>query len=274
LRRQAGVIVAHGVAPIVAATAAAEPMVCASQLPAAVEGEAAAQFAGRISPSVLDAIVTRTGQQVTSSARPLSADATDAMNRALVRGVAVGANPNVVARDMLARVEGAFNGGLTRAITIARTEILDAYRDTSRYTHTANADVLDGWVWMATVTGRSATRTCPGCWAMHGRVFPTWQAGPLDHQQGRCARLPKAKPWRELGIDLDEPDDLIPDARVLFDSLPEADQVAILGRTRLNLLRSKAIAWDDLAVRRDNPGWRPSYVPTPVRDLRRIADRT
>ena len=25
--------------------------------------------------------------------------------------------------------------------------------------------------------------------------------------------------------------------------------------------------WDDLARRRDTPGWRPSIVPTPVRDL-------
>src|SRR5690606_23595610 len=51
LSQQAGVTVTNGAATIVAATAAAEPMVYASQLPAAVAGEAAAQFAGRISPS-------------------------------------------------------------------------------------------------------------------------------------------------------------------------------------------------------------------------------
>ncbi len=61
--------------------------------------------------------------------------------------------------------------------------------------------------------------------------------GPYDHQQGRCARLPRTKSWRELGFDLDEPASLLPDAETVFEALPADDQLAIMGGVRLELLR-------------------------------------
>jgi SPP1 gp7 family putative phage head morphogenesis protein len=259
--------IGDGTGEVVVAAGAAEPWLIASQLPAAAQAAAAATYAARIHPTALDVIVARTGQQVTALTRPLSAEATEAMRRALVRGVAVGDNPRTAARDMVRRVQGGFNGGLARALTIARTEMLDSYRETSRYAHAANADVLSGWLWSCACDRRS----CPGCWGMHGTSHTLDEPGPLGHQNCRCSRLPKTKSWRDLGIPLDEPADLLPDARARFDALPEADQVAIMGPARLAALRSGQVGWSDLATRRDNPGWRPSYVPTPVRDLQRSA---
>lgn len=269
LAAQTNVTAGSGAAAIVAATAAAEPVLIASQLPAAMATAAAAEYAAKLTPTALDVIVRRSREQITARTRPLSAAAMEAVRRSLIKGVAVGDNPKTVARDMLRRVEGDFNGGLQRAMVISRTELLDAYRTTSRYAHAANADVLAGWTWHSSLD----SRTCQSCWAMHGTVHPLDEEGPLDHQQGRCTRLPKVKPWRELGIDLDESADLTPDARARFDALPEPQQLAILGPARLKLLRSGQIGWSDLATRRDTPGWRPSYVPTSVRDLQRIADR-
>ena len=40
-----------------------------------------------------------------------------------------------------------------------------------------------------------------------------------------------------------------------------------MGATRLGLLDAGKIQWSDLAGRRETSGWRPSYAPTPVRDL-------
>lgn len=270
LAAEAGITTSAGASTVVAATAAAEPLLIASQLPADAAANAAAVYAARVLPSALDLIVQRTTEQITAQTRPLGRAADEAVRRALIRGIAVGDNPNVVARDMLARVQGAFNGGLTRAIVISRSEMLDAYRETSRYTHEANADVLAGWIWMATLTD---TRGCPACWAMHKTEHDITEPGPLDHPQGRCARLPKVRPWRELGFVVEEPPDLIPDARERFDALPEADQVKLLGRGRLALLRSGGISWNDLAIRRTTTGWRDSYVPTPLHVLRRRANR-
>ncbi|MFF0822394.1 hypothetical protein ACFYUR_18690 [Micromonospora haikouensis] len=267
----AAVIAAAGLA--IAATVSAEPDVIASQMPAQYRQAMRDRVTARILPSALDVIRTRVTQQITAQTRPLSADASAAMRRELVRGVRLGANPRDTARRMVASVNGAFSGGANRAVTIARTETLDAYRVAARYAHEANADVLDGWVWLATVTGKGAARTCPSCWALHGTVHPLDSAGPLDHQQGRCARAPKAKPWRALGIDLNEPADSIPDRQTAFDALTDDQQRQVMGPARLALLRAGRIDWAALAVRRDNPAWRPSYTPRPLTDLNRIADQ-
>lgn len=258
-----------GIGEVVAATAAAEPAIMASQLPAAVAAAAVKQYAAAIAPSALEAIAVRARQQVTVLAWPLSTEATDAMRRALIVGVATGSHPRDVARDMLRQVQGAFNGGLSRATVIARTEMLDAYRATSAQVHQANENVLAGWQWIATLDAR----TCPSCWGMHGTVHPLSQPGPWDHQQGRCARIPKIKSWAELGIDAPEPMDLVPDAAQRFAALPAADQRRVMGPGRLALLQAGQISLADIPVRRETPAWRPSYVPRSVRDLQRIAGR-
>lgn len=238
----------------------------ASQMPASA-GDTATLVAtfDRVDADALGAIVERTTEQVTSLSKPLADDATEAMHQALVRGVALGDNPRVAARRMVQQVQGRFNGGLTRAMTIARTEILDAHRSGSAAAQFANDDVLAGWVWQAQLDGR----TCPSCWAQHGSQHTLEETGPNDHQQGRCARLPKTKTWRQLGFDVDEPADLLPDAREQFDKLGRSDQLQVMGATRLHALDSGAIAWADLSTLRRTPGWRDSYVPMRVGDARR-----
>jgi hypothetical protein len=170
---------------------------------------------------------------------------------------------------MLRNVEGAFNGGLNRALNVARTELLDAYREASAHVHTANEDVLDGWTWIATLD----RRTCPSCWGMHGTHHPLSQPGPWDHQSGRCARIPKLKSWIDLGIDLPEDEDLTPNAERRFADLSDDDQRAIMGPGRLALLKAGKVTLADLPVRRDTPAWRPSYVPRNLAQLDRVAVR-
>jgi hypothetical protein len=267
---EAGVVVGEGAAAVVASTAAAEPALIASQLPVALAAAAATTYAARILPSALDVIVRRSTEQITSLTRPLSDEASEAVRRALIMGIAVGDNPVTAGRDMVRRVEGAFNGGLSRAIVIARSEMLDSYRTASRYSHEANADVLDGWIWHSALQ----PNTCPACWSLHNTTHPVETPGPLGHQQCRCSRLPSVKPWAELGIhDVDEPADQVSNAQALFAALPRTQQLAIMGRARLGLLDSGSVTWADLPVRRDNPNWRPSYVPRTLRDLRVIANR-
>jgi hypothetical protein len=211
----------------------------------------------------LEAIVQRTTGQIESATDRLPEKASQALRRELIRGVTVGSNPRETARRMVARAEGEFNGGLTRAMNLSRTETLDAHRDAARAGRGHHADVLTGWVWLCHLS----PRTCPSCLVRHGTLHPVEEPGPEDHPQGRCTAVPKTKTWRELGIDLDEPADDFPDARTWFDALTPAEQAAIMGPTRLQLLRAGDIAWDDLATLRRNPDWRPSWQVTPVRTL-------
>lgn len=269
LAEQTTTTASAGAANVVAATAAAEPLIMASQLPTSAAAAAAEAYAAAVAPSALEAIALRARQQIHALTWPLSTEATEAMRRALIIGVAVGEHPRDAARDMVRQVEGGFNGGLTRAINIARTEMLDAYRETSAQVHADNADVVDSWVWIATLD----KRTCPSCWGMHGTIHPVDQPGPWDHQQGRCARMPKVKSWEELGIPGVEGEDLTPDAEKVFAALPRDEQLAVMGPGRLALLTAGRVNFADLAVRRENPAWRPAYYARPVRDLERLAAR-
>lgn len=259
--------VLQDVEPLLEDVARWQRELAASQYPLQAGGTAwVAGGFDRVDADALRAIVDRTSREVVSRSRPLSAQADAAMRSTLVKGVTIGDHPEAVAREMLARVRGAFDGGLTRAKTIARTELLDAHRATSR----AQQDrlhaqgVVTGWTWIATLD----TRTCPSCLGMHGTEHPPTVAGPLDHQQGRCDRLPTTAPWKDLGFtDIEEPPSILPDARAWFDGLPQSERIAIMGEQRLGLLDSGQVQWGDLAKRRDTNGWRPSIVPTPVRDL-------
>jgi len=219
----------------------------------------------RIRTFAPDVIRQRVQGQITSTANPLPAETLEVVRRELIRGVEVGDNPRTAAARIVAQAQAGFNGGLARALNIARTETLDAYRNTSQQIHAANADIVPGWQWLATLD----TRVCSSCLAMHGQQFPTSQPGPWDHQQGRCARLPVLASWAELGITAPEPPGAIPDAEAWFASLPRAERLRIMGPARLDLLESGRVGWGDLATLRTSTRWRPSYVPTPVRDLRR-----
>lgn len=168
-----------GVAEIVAAAAGAEPAIIAAQMPAEYVGRAMRAYTRRIVPDVLESITLRTQQQINARHWPLSVDAVEAMRRALVVGIAAGDNPRTAARQIIRDVEGAFNGGLSRAMVIARTEMIDAYRDTAMHVHQVNRAVLDGWVWISSLDRRQ----CPACWAMHGTEWPVDQPGPWGHQQ-------------------------------------------------------------------------------------------
>lgn len=233
-----------------------------SQLPADQTLYAASQWT-RVSGEALDAIVLRSTETIHKTLWPLSADAVKVMKANLVRGVAVGDNPRTVAQRMIRQAEKGFNGGLTRALVISRTEMLDAHRAASKAVDDANRTTLAGWIWSANLDAR----TCPSCLSKHGQLHPIEEEGPYDHQCGRCARLPKTKSWKELGFDIEEPPDQLPNAREWFDTLTPDTQRYIMGPTRLELLQNGDIDWGDLSQRKSTDGWRDSFHVTPVRDL-------
>jgi hypothetical protein len=265
LAAEAGVRLVGDVRHVVATAAAAQAPIIGSQLPTDLD------LTGTVHAATIEAIVSRTAQQITAQTYPLGADAYDAMRRELLRGVVVGTNPRHTGDRIMRRSEMRFNGGLARALTIARTETLDAHRAGAGAGQAAHADVLTGWVW----TTHLSPRTCPACLSMNGREFPLSVPGPQGHQQCRCARVPKTKSWAELGLpDMDEPVDLTPtreSTQGWFNGLSPTEQLSIMGPERLHLLTSGQIGWDDLATLTSTPGWRDSWQITPVRDLQRRA---
>ena len=258
LAAAAGVRIVGDLDRVIAVTREAQEQLIGSQFP-----PVSPLLVTQPGAEALDAIVARATEQITALTLPLSPRAYAAVRRELIRGVAAGSNPRETARRMVQRTEHRFNGGLTRALVIARTETLDAHREAARVAHEANAEVLAGWVWSATLD----VRTCPACWGMHGDLFDVAEPGPLGHQQCRCARLPKTKSWSELGFDVDEPPDLTPDADARFTSLGPADQLEILGPKRYAAWVAGEHPMTAWAVRRSTDGWRDSYVVAGVGDV-------
>ena len=204
----------------------------------------------------LDAIVQRATTQITSRMWVLSDEATEAMRRRLVQGVAAGRNPRDTARLIVRDVQGDFDGGLARAQVIARTETIDAYRAGAKAHHEANSDVLQGWVWLA----KLSVHNCPSCVAMHGTEHDLDEPGPLDHQQGRCSRMPLVKPELVPGA----PTSKVESGAEWLQRQPEGVQRSVLGPRRYEAWKAGDYPASRWAVRRESEAWRPSYGPGPI----------
>ena len=210
----------------------------------------------RADPRQIASMVQRATEQITALTLPLAAETTAVIRAELLRGVVVGDNPRAAARRMVRAAEDRTNFGLSRALTISRTEMMDATRNAAQHVDVQNSSVLRGWTWVAELS----PRTCPACLSMHGRTFSTDTPGPLGHQQCRCARVPITASWRDLGIDLPDTPRAVPDAEAYFGRLSEAQQVAVLGPARHEAWARGDYPMDQWATRRSNEGWRDSYV--------------
>lgn len=221
-------------------------------------GIIAAQLSGRDARKAADPVVgsaLRSRQaRISALHGPLLAATTTGIQLGLTRkpGDADPARQQLV---LFNQTRARFDSGLIRASTIARTELVDTYRTAAGLVHTANGQSLTGWCWFCVCDRRS----CPSCWAMHGQTFPLDTPGPDGHGGCRCTRLPLA-----AGSSL-------PSAETRFRRLSRRDQIAVLGPGRWQLWHSGQTSWADLAVRRTNRGWRDTYVPRSVADLRRLA---
>lgn len=166
----------------------------------------------------------------------LGPDVSRGIRDALSTAVSTGMNPRVTAR----LVRQQYGMGLARALRIARTEQIRAYREATHQNYLRNADLLDGWVWLSAAN----RRTCPSCWAMHGTRHPLTERLD-DHPQGRCVMVPIVK-GRTLPI---------PPGETLFRELSTADQVAVLGQAAQLAWSEGAVKLPDFVGRKDDPQW-------------------
>lgn len=167
----------------------------------------------------------------------------------LLTGVARGQSPRATARRIVQQANIAPN----RALTIARTETLKTYREVSRQSMLANSEVVQGWEWRA----QFSRRTCAVCWAMSGKRFSVDET--LDsHPNCRCAMLPVTLSWEELGFrGIPDRRPSLPTGPDVFAGLPEADRLAILGRSKLAAYDRGDLTLEDLVKPTSSPRWGP-----------------
>lgn len=178
----------------------------------------------------------------------------------LLYGVAAGKNPRVMAQE----VQAAAQITRTRALVIARTEIVTAHRESSAPVW-RQTGVVQKWTWVSA----KDRRTCAACWAMDGTEHDLDESMG-SHPQCRCAKVPKTLSWEQLGFHG------IPDTRPTlttgpeaFEQLGEADQLAILGRARLDAYNAGDITLQDLVQHTHSPRWGDGIRVKPAREVAR-----
>lgn len=178
--------------------------------------------------------------------------ADEALTTALVRGQ----SPRLAAKALEATVQ-AF--GRNRALRLARTETLRAYRAASIANYAQN-DVVTGWRWIS-AHGKG---TCLACLGRDGQVFDKGKPFPA-HANCRCTSVPITRTWKDLGFDLPEPAQPETGA-AWFARQSEATQRAMLGPTAYPLFVKGNITLADFVEEGTNR-WGPYTAQRPLRDV-------
>lgn len=165
-------------------------------------------------------------------------DAAAGARLAIFEGVVAGKGAREIGRD----VRASLGVPTYRAMRIARTETLRAYREASLQDYKDNADYIEGWLWVASLS----LRTCASCLAMHGTQHPlSEQFG--SHVQCRCTTVP---------IFEGEDHDLEPGPE-WFAKQSEEDRESILGKGKAAAYDAGEITLRDLSVTRKSAKWGP-----------------
>lgn len=142
--------------------------------------------------------------------------------------------------------DGVLEASRRHAEAMTRTIVNHTSNQAMQATFKNNADVVKGWVFVATLDGRTSIT----CASLSGTVWPVGK-GPIPprHPNCRSAAVPEIATWRELGFDMDE---MPAGMRSSKDGLVSADisfndwlkgqdketQIDILGPTRQKLFAS------------------------------------
>ena len=182
---------------------------------------------------------------------PLSAQG---LTTALVEGVALGYNPRKVARNM---AEG-MTGTLNRMMTIARTEQLRVYRESSLASYKTSG-IVTGYRRLCA----HDRRTCAACIMDEGHVYDLDEEMP-EHPNGRCAMIPVvagAPPVEWLK------------GEEWFETQDAATQQDILGKGHYEGWTNGQFALQDLVKVKPNSTWGPSMGVTPLKELGGVTGR-
>ncbi|HSC20138.1 MAG TPA: minor capsid protein, partial [Solirubrobacterales bacterium] len=183
------------------------------------------------------------GRPLGSLLAEIAPDATQKVKDALLSGVARGAPVRMIAAD----VQRASGLALNRASLISRTETIRAYREVTFENYRAS-EVVTGWIWVAEVNA------CPVCSAEHGSEHSLDES--LDSHPGcRCTALPKTRSWRELGFNLPDTRPQITPGPERFAALPQADRLAILGRSRFDAYERGEVTLEEMVRPTTSPRW-------------------
>ncbi len=181
------------------------------------------------------------------------AAADEALTTALVRG----SSPRLAAQALEAAVQGL---GRNRALRLARSSMLDAYRDSTLAAYRQN-DVITAYKRIAA----HGPRTCLACLALDGKIYPLGQDFSR-HASCRCALVPVTKSWSDLGYP-GIPEPAQPETGAAwFARQPKTTQRAMLGSAFPYYERGQ-VTLNDFVEEINHPRWGANVRQRPLRDV-------
>lgn len=170
------------------------------------------------------------------------------MTQTLIESTAMGRNPRETARLM----QEDMAGNLNRALTIARTEQVRAFRTAATEQMKASG-VVEGWIWRCALQDR----TCLACLAMDGQRFGLDEE-LNDHPNGRCFKQPIIKGLEPLGAE---------SGAEWFARQSKATQRAMMGPQRYEAWKAGAFVFGSLAGRSESAEWGASVRVASMEEL-------
>jgi SPP1 gp7 family putative phage head morphogenesis protein len=172
-------------------------------------------------------------------------DAGERVANGITSGIALGHNPDVIARAIRSDVVETY---AHRSRLIARTESQRVVRATTREAYRASG-VAAGWRWLSSLD----RTTCAACWGQHGSLHDLDEV--LEGHPGcRCTMVPVLR--SELA-QLTPPQ--VGDGEALFAEAASDVQAAVLGPAKLEAYRAGEITLRDLTERQESPRWGAMY---------------
>jgi hypothetical protein len=130
------------------------------------------------------------------------------------------------------------------AVRMARTVQLWSARRGALEVYRANADIVKGWIWSASL---DAT-VCMACVSMHGS-FHELDEICNDHFSGRCAMVPVTTAWADLGFDSgQEVTAGIQTGQEWFNDMPESDQRQRMGPSMFDAYKDGIVSFNQLTT--------------------------
>ncbi len=148
----------------------------------------------------------------------------------ILASVAQGKNPDTIARILDTWFAIPYSWGDNMVRTVQNY----SYRGSNHASFAANADLLNGWVWIASLD----STVCMSCVSQHGSVHDVTET-LNDHHQGRCAPAPWVKGTNWPNLIITGPN--------WFESQPEATQQTMMGGAMYNAWKDGAVDWSDMS---------------------------
>ena len=175
-------------------------------------------------------------------------DAVEGLTQTLIDAIAQGLNPRDTARLM----RDGFGMGLDRALNIARTEQLRAYRESNRMQY-QESGLVSGYKRLAA----HDNRTCAGCLFSEGDLYELDQAFE-EHPSGRCTLVPVV-----IGMPAIEWEN----GQTWFLAQNEDTQEEILGAGYFEAWSDGAFGLGEMVNREWDEEWGGMVVPKGLREL-------